>query len=94
MSIMDQTIRNIKTQEGVEQPIVVRESTKLVCLNFKVPLSFRHRFKIYAAERHITMTEVLLEALESLMIWDTDKQVPGPGSSPAHNVPASGRPTS
>jgi hypothetical protein len=31
----------------------------LVCLNFKVPFEFRRQFKVYAAERGMTMTGLL-----------------------------------
>jgi hypothetical protein len=36
----------------------------LVCLNFKVPLQVRQRFKIYAAAHRITMTKLLIQLLD------------------------------
>lgn len=36
------------------------EKGTLVCLNFKVPLQMRQQFKIYAARRNMTMTELLI----------------------------------
>lgn len=35
----------------------------LVSLNFKVPLQIRVKFKIYAAKRNLTMTELFLQLL-------------------------------
>jgi hypothetical protein len=39
-------------------------TTTLVCLNFKVPLSVRQQFKICAARRNTTMTDLLLRLLD------------------------------
>jgi hypothetical protein len=36
----------------------------LVCLNFKVPLDVRQQFKICAARRNMTMTDLLLRLLD------------------------------
>ncbi len=38
----------------------------LVALNFRVPLDLRRRLKVLAAERSVTMTDLLLELLERL----------------------------
>lgn len=45
-----------------------QQSTKsrLVAVNFRIPLDLRRRLKILAATRSITMTNLLLELLERL----------------------------
>ena len=47
---------------------IVREDSNqpLVALNFRVPLDLRRRLKVLAAERSVTMTDLLLELLERL----------------------------
>jgi hypothetical protein len=40
----------------------------VVCLNFKVPLRIRQQFKIYAARRNCTMTELLMQFLNEIQI--------------------------
>ena len=52
------------------RPASPRTPARLVCLNFKVPLPLRSRFKIYAARQNKTMTEVLLELLEDRLTAD------------------------
>jgi hypothetical protein len=44
--------------------------TTLVCLNFKVPLSVRQQFKIYAARNNMTMTELLMRLLDDCLSSD------------------------
>jgi hypothetical protein len=44
--------------------------TTLVCLNFKVPLSVRKKFKIYAAHNNMTMTELLMRLLDDCLSSD------------------------
>jgi hypothetical protein len=45
----------------------------LVCLNFKVPLRVRQQFKIYAAKRNMTMTELLLRLLDDCLSHQSDE---------------------
>ena len=45
-------------------------ATPLVCLNFKVPLSVRKQFKIYAAHNNMTMTELLMRLLDDCLSSD------------------------
>jgi hypothetical protein len=40
-----------------------KKTSKLVCLNFKVPLQGRHDFKAYAALHDMTTTELLMRLL-------------------------------
>ena len=54
-------------------------STDLVCLNFKVPLRVRQQFKICAARRNLTMTELLLRLLEDSLTLDAQGR-PNPHS--------------
>lgn len=42
----------------------------LVCLNFKVPLLVRQKFKIHAARNHMSMTEMLLQLLNRSLTAD------------------------
>jgi hypothetical protein len=42
-------------------------ASRLVCLNFKVPMQVRQQFKIYAAQHDMTMTEMLLQLLDSCL---------------------------
>lgn len=42
-------------------------AVRMVCLNFKVPIQVRQRFKIYAAQHDMTMTEMLLHFLDSCL---------------------------
>ena len=63
---MDDESKDLKG-EGSRPMDAVGQATdgigSLVCLNFKVPLRVRQRFKIYAARQNVTMTELLLQAL-------------------------------
>lgn len=49
-------------------------STDLVCLNFKVPLRVRQKFKICAAQHNVTMTELLLRLLDDILVLDAQGQ--------------------
>jgi hypothetical protein len=48
-----------------------KDDVTLVCLNFKVPLRVRRQFKIRAAKRNLTMTELLLLLIEEPASADT-----------------------
>lgn len=54
---MDERIRDIQ--------VVSRDNPDLVALCFKVPLKFRRWFKMEALKRDVTMTELLIRAVES-----------------------------
>lgn len=60
-------------------PLVKRapsRATKLVCLNFKIPLHIRQEFKAHAARHNMTMTELLLQLLdECLESGDNNKDL-------------------
>jgi hypothetical protein len=62
---------------GKDQPILAedpparRSGISLVCLNFKVPLAVRQQFKICAARRNMTMTELLLRILDDALLAET-----------------------
>jgi hypothetical protein len=60
---MTNSVGNAREGEGSFAP---RASCAipLVCLNFKVPLQVRQQFKICAARRNMTMTELLLRLLD------------------------------
>jgi hypothetical protein len=58
--------RNIPAERSPPQC----SSIPLVCLNFKVPLRVRQQFKIYAARHNLTMTELLLQILDDLLVAD------------------------
>jgi hypothetical protein len=45
-------------------------SSSLVCLNFKVPLSVRQQFKVYAARHNMTMTDLSLRLLDHCLFSD------------------------
>ena len=45
-----------------------------VCLNFKVPFPIRQQFKMYAAQRNMTMTELLLQMFHYYLTSDTKSQ--------------------
>ena len=51
-------------------------ASRLVCLNFKVPMQVRQHFKIYAAQHDMTMTEILLQLLIAVRIPMTTEGVP------------------
>jgi predicted DNA-binding protein len=42
----------------------LQSASRLVALNFKVPLEVRKRLKLLALQRDITMTELLLDMIE------------------------------
>jgi hypothetical protein len=46
-------------------------AAQLACLNFKVPLLVRQKFKVYAARHNMTVTEVLLRLLDDCLNSDT-----------------------
>jgi len=52
-----------KTVANLDKP----EPASSVPFNFKVPAEFKREFKIYAAQRGISMVEVLQEAFRLLM---------------------------
>jgi hypothetical protein len=41
--------------------------TRLVALNFRVPLELRRRLRIVAAERGVTMTSLVLDTLHAVI---------------------------
>lgn len=57
---MDHMSNNTKDVKNFD----LATTTTLVCLNFKVPLSVRQQFKICAARRNMTMTDLLLRLLD------------------------------
>lgn len=59
----------------------VDEKDKLVCLNFKVPLQIRKRFKIHAASQNMTMTDLLLKLLNDSMTADAVRMQSPPTES-------------
>lgn len=69
-------VRNACVPSAVSAPVnEVMPATplgaeRLVCLNFKVPLQIRNRFKVYAARHNITMTELLLQLLDERLSSD------------------------
>lgn len=70
---MNESIADVKkkVESSAEMPEFLKcKSEDLVCLNFKVPMRFRRRFKIYAAKNNMTMTEVLVHVLNQCL--DTD----------------------
>ena len=48
-----------------------RLARSLVCLNFKVPLQIRQKFKLVAARKNITMTDLLLRLIDDCLESDT-----------------------
>lgn len=46
---------------------VSRQATRLVALNFRVPLETRRRLRIVAAERGVTMTTLVLDTLQTVI---------------------------
>jgi hypothetical protein len=68
---------NNDDEEFLAERLLSRTSS-LVCLNFKVPLRVRQQFKIHAARRNMTMTELLLRLLDDFLAADVDR-----GPSPA-----------
>jgi hypothetical protein len=54
---MDEMIRDLS--------VASRDDPGLVALCFKVPLKFRRWFKMEALKRDVTMTELLVRAIES-----------------------------
>jgi hypothetical protein len=61
--------RNIKDIQESRANRLAPENitTKLVCLNFKVPMRIRQQFKIAAARHNMTMTELLLHLVNDFM---------------------------
>ena len=47
-----------------------RLARSLVCLNFKVPLQIRQKFKLVAARKNITMTDLLLRLIDDCLESD------------------------
>lgn len=47
---------------------VSRHKRDVVALNFLVPFEFRQRVKLAAAARGVTMTELVMAALESYLL--------------------------
>jgi hypothetical protein len=64
---MDDRSRNTEGAGPVLRARLPSPSTTLVCLNFKVPLRVRQRFKIYAARHNMTMTDLLLQLLDDCL---------------------------
>ena len=70
---MDELSEGFVEGSAVASRAIVFESsldTTFVCLNFKVPLSVRQRFKIYAARNNMTMTELLMRLLDDCLSAD------------------------
>ena len=72
---MDDLHENAKDGQTIlAERLSSRSSTSpLVCLNFKVPLQVRQQFKMYAARHNITMTELLLQILDHLLVSEANK---------------------
>ena len=56
--------------ENAVEALLGERPPSLVCLNFKVPLRVRQEFKVYAARRNMTMTELLLQLLDDRLTFD------------------------
>ena len=50
-----------------EQNGVSTQVTRLVALNFRVPLELRRHLRIVAAERGVTMTSLVLDTLQMVL---------------------------
>jgi len=53
-----------------------RRDTEGVALCFKVSFEFRHRFKLEAVRRKLSMTELLIRATESYLAADAEHPRP------------------
>ncbi len=49
-----------------------RREMEGVALCFKVSFEFRHRFKLEAVRRNLSMTELLIRATESYLVVDSE----------------------
>jgi hypothetical protein len=56
-------------------PKSIESDTNCVALCFKVPFQFRQRFKLHALQRSMTMTNLLIRAIESYV--DDDRPAGG-----------------
>lgn len=65
----------------VPKKSAAQKKKDLVCLNFKVPLDVRQRFKVCAARHNLTMTELLLQLFENCLSSDVD-----PADRPLHVI--------
>ena len=61
-----------RTEIGASTSSPQSKADPLASLNFKVPLHIRSQFKIYAARRNMSMTEVLLHLLADCLAADED----------------------
>jgi hypothetical protein len=55
-----------RTPPPVEAQSVGQEEVELLPLNFRVPADFKRRFRMFAAERNMKLTDVLKQAFDLL----------------------------
>jgi hypothetical protein len=74
---MDDLSRNVNNGDGLfAERRSLNTIPSLVCLNFKVPLRTRQKFKIYAARHNMTMTALLLQLLDDRLTFDANQSQP------------------
>lgn len=72
---MDDFLKNTVNPDismAADRPSALDTKTPLVCLNFKVPLRVRQKFKTFAAYHNVSMTELLLKLLDDYLVAEAN----------------------
>jgi len=55
-------------EPGIKSGKPLQKKQKPVAFSFKLPFDFRQKFKLQALQRNMTMTELLVAAIESYIV--------------------------